>query len=117
MERVFSFIHSNSGNPAISLEKAASQAALSKYYFTRFFKEHTGQTFHTYLSQYRINRAKDYLAESDLPVTEIAYLCGFSSIKTFNRLFKTFAGVAPSTFRSGNKGMAEPPTIPDFIFS
>jgi len=97
--RVMSFIYSNSGNPGISLEHAADAAALSKFYFTRFFKEQTGQTFHTYLSQVRINRAKEYLADSDLPVTEIAYLCGFSSIKTFNRLFKAFTGSAPSSYR------------------
>ena len=117
LERVFSYIHGNSGNPGISLEQAAGAAALSKFYFARFFKEQTGQTFHTYLSQVRINRAKEYLAESDLPITEIAYLCGFSSIKTFNRLFKTFTGVAPSTYRSGKNDLVLPPSIPDSIFS
>jgi len=117
LERVFSFIHGNSGNSGIGLEQAAAVAALSKFYFVRFFKEQTGQTFHTYLSQVRINRAKEYLAESDLPITEIAYLCGFSSIKTFNRLFKTFTGVAPSTYRSGNSAAAPLPEIPDSVFS
>jgi AraC-like DNA-binding protein len=101
LERVFSFIHSNFENPGINLEHAAESAALSRFYFSRFFKEQTGQTFHTYLSQVRINQAKEYLIESDLPVTEIAYLCGFSSLKTFNRLFKAFTGAAPSTFRVG----------------
>ena len=101
LERVFSYIHGNFGNPEITLEDAAGAAALSKFYFTRFFKEQTGQTFHTYLSQVRINQAKEYLTESDLPITEIAYVSGFSSLKTFNRLFKTFTGVAPSTYRSG----------------
>ena len=117
LERVFSFIHGNSGNPETSLEQAAAAAALSKFYFTRFFKEQTGQTFHAYLSLVRINRAKEYLTESDLPVTEVAYLCGFSSIKTFNRIFKTFTGVSPSTYRSGNKDVSIYPEIPDFIFS
>jgi len=117
LERVFSFIHGNSGNSGISLEQAAAVAALSKFYFVRFFKEQTGQTFHSYLSQVRINRAKEYLAESDLPITEIAYLCGFSSIKTFNRIFKTFTGVAPSTYRSGNSDTVPLPEIPDSVFS
>ena len=117
LERVFSYIYGNSGNPGISLEEAAEVAALSKFYFARFFKMQTGQTFHTYLSQVRINRAKEYLTESDLPITEIAYLCGFSSIKTFNRLFKTFIGVAPSTYRSGNSDTMPLVDIPDTIFS
>jgi AraC-like DNA-binding protein len=103
LERVFSFIHGNVDNPGISLDQAAKAAALSKFYFTRFFKEQTGQTFHTYLSQVRINRAEEYLAESDLPVTDIAYLCGFASLKTFNRLFKTYTGTSPSLYRNGKK--------------
>jgi len=117
LERVFSFIHSNSDNPEISLEHAAGAAALSKFYFTRFFKEQTGQTFHTYLSQVRISRAKEFLTESDLPIIEIAYLSGFSSLKTFNRLFKTFTGVSPSTYRSGKNDAVHLSDIPDYIFS
>ncbi|MDR3160166.1 MAG: AraC family transcriptional regulator [Spirochaetaceae bacterium] len=107
LERVFSFVYSNYGNSGISLEQAARAAALSKYYFTRFFREQTGQTFHAYLSQVRIKRAKEYLTESDLPVAEIAYLCGFASLKTFYRLFKVLAGVSPSAYRSGEKNRAD----------
>jgi AraC-like DNA-binding protein len=103
LERVFSFVYTNYGNPGLSLEQAAKAAALSKYYFTRFFKEQTGQTFHSYLSLVRINRAEEYLTESDLPVAEIAYLCGFASLKTFYRLFKVLTGLSPSAYRSGEK--------------
>ena len=117
LERVFSFIHGNSGNPGIDLGNAAEAAALSKFYFARFFKEQTGQTFHTYLSQVRISRVKEYLSESDLPVTEIAYLCGFSSLKTFNRLFKTYTGVSPSTYRSGYRDDILPQFSSDYIYS
>jgi AraC-like DNA-binding protein len=117
LERIFSFIHGNYGNPSIGLEQAASAAALSKYYFTRFFRGQTGQTFHDYLSHVRISRAEKYLADSDLPITEIAFLCGFSSLKTFNRLFKIYTGVTPSTYRSGKKDTANIPEIPDVIFS
>jgi AraC-like DNA-binding protein len=104
LERVFSFVYSNYGKSGVSLEQAAKAAALSKYYFTRFFREQTGQTFHSYLSQVRISRAEEYLTGSDLQVTEIAYLCGFASLKTFNRLFKVLTGVCPSAYRSGEKG-------------
>ena len=114
LDRVLAFIHSNLGNPEINLEHVACTAALSKFYFTRFFKAKTGQTFHTYLSQIRINRAKEYLTDSDLPITEISYLCGFSSIKTFNRIFKTIAGIAPSAYRSNNKDSAHLPVKHDY---
>jgi AraC-like DNA-binding protein len=103
LERVFSYIYNNVDNPGITLEKAAAAAALSKFYFTHFFKDQTGLTFHTYLSRVRVNRAKEFLVGSDLPVTEIAYRCGFASLKTFNRLFKTYTDVSPSTYRYGKK--------------
>jgi AraC-like DNA-binding protein len=116
LERVFSFVYSNYENPGVSLEQAAQAAALSKFYFTRFFREQTGQTFHAYLSQVRINRAEEYLTGSDLPVTEIAYLCGFASLKTFNRLFKALTGVCPSAYRSGkNESVRALPPAPEFM--
>jgi AraC-like DNA-binding protein len=118
LERVFSFVYSNYRNPGVSLEQAAKVAALSKYYFTRFFREQTGQTFHSYLSQVRINRAKEYLVESDLPVIEIAYLCGFASLKTFYLRFKVLTGVSPSAYRSGEKGdMRVLPLVSEFMSS
>jgi AraC-like DNA-binding protein len=118
LERVFSFVYSNYGKPGLSLEEAAGAAALSKYYFTRFFREQTGQTFHAYLSRVRINRAQEYLTESDLPAAEIAYLCGFASLKTFYRLFKALTGVSPSVYRSGIKDKAFSfPPAPEFMSS
>jgi AraC-like DNA-binding protein len=103
LERVFSFIHSNFSNPGITLEQVADVAALSKFYFTRFFRRQIGQTFHSYLSQVRINRAEEYLVNSELSIVDIAFLCGFSSLKTFNRVFKDFTGNTPSNYRSGRK--------------
>ena len=99
LERVFSFIHENFCNPNITLDQAANAAALSKFYFTRFFKQQTGQTFHNYLSRLRVNRAEKYLAETDFLIIDIAYSCGFYSLKTFNRVFKNYTGASPSCYR------------------
>ncbi|GHU64150.1 AraC family transcriptional regulator [Spirochaetia bacterium] len=103
LERVFSYLYKNYDNPKLTLEQAANNAYLSKFYFTRFFREKTGMTFHTYLSKYRINRAEEMLHETDDSITDIAYNCGFASLKTFNRLFKTYTGASPSEYRKGAK--------------
>jgi len=103
LERVFSFIFNNADNPDITLKDAADAAAMSKFYFTRFFKEQTGQTFHDFLSRLRTSASQEYLVESDLPITEIAYRCGFASLKTFNRIFKTYVNVSPSEYRTGQR--------------
>jgi AraC-like DNA-binding protein len=101
MERVFSFIFGNFDNPELSLEQVAESASLSKFYFTRFFKEQSGQSFHECLSRVRIGQARKFLSQTDLPIIDIAYQCGFASLATFNRLFKDQTGVTPSCYRKG----------------
>jgi AraC-like DNA-binding protein len=101
LERIFSFIYENYTAASITLDRAANAAALSKFYFARFFREQTGQTFHAYLSKVRVRRAEEFLSDSDMPITDIAYQCGFTSLKTFNRLFKAYTGTSPSNYRSG----------------
>jgi AraC-like DNA-binding protein len=44
---------------------------------------------------------QELLQETDDPITDIAYNCGFASLKTFNRLFKLYTGVSPSDYRRG----------------
>jgi AraC-like DNA-binding protein len=97
---VLSYVHNNYDDPDVSLDHAADVASLSKFYFTRFFRGQTGQTFHNYLNRIRINRAKEYLIETDKPITDISFLCGFSSTNTFNRLFKLYNGITPSDCRT-----------------
>jgi AraC-like DNA-binding protein len=106
LERVFSFIYDNYSEEAITLEQAADRVALSKFYFSRFFKEQTGLTFHTYLCKIRVVRAMECLLESDQSITDIAYQCGFSSLKTFNRLFKQYTGSPPSRYRRSQKSLS-----------
>ncbi|MFA6504703.1 MAG: AraC family transcriptional regulator [Treponemataceae bacterium] len=102
LERIFSFVHSRFSQP-ITLAEAAASANLSKFYFTRFFKEQTGQNFHTYLARVRVSHAEELLAGSDVSITEIAYTSGFASLKTFNRLFRTYTGTSPTQYRRGSE--------------
>jgi AraC-like DNA-binding protein len=99
LEKVLSYIYEHFDDPDFSLDDAADMATLSKFYFTRFFKGQTGQTFHNYLNRIRINKAKEYLIETDKTITDISLLCGFSSLNTFNRLFKIYNRITPSDFR------------------
>ncbi|WP_319414669.1 AraC family transcriptional regulator [Marispirochaeta aestuarii] len=102
LNKIFSYIHENFGQD-ISLEEAAASVHLSKFYFSRFFRSQTGQTFHAYLNRVRISHAEDLLADTELPVTEVAYQSGFGSIKTFNRQFRTATGTSPSRYRAGER--------------
>lgn len=86
----------------VTLEDVADQIGFSKYHFSRLFKQYTNYTFCDYLTYRRIKVAEDYLASPDYSVTEVAMQAGFSSISTFNRLFKQQKGCTPSEYRSKN---------------
>jgi AraC-like DNA-binding protein len=101
LEHIFSLMLENYDNPEFSLEDAAKGIGLSKYHFSRFLKEQTGQGFHEHLAWIRLRQAEKFLVESDSQITDIAYRCGFQSLTTFNRLFKTYTGTSPSVYRNG----------------
>ena len=86
----------------IILEEMADMVGYSKYHFSRLFLEYTKQTFCDYLNLRRIKAAEGLLLNDSLSVTEIAMQSGFSSIATFNRLFKSFKGCSPSEYRRLN---------------
>lgn len=95
---VLAFVASNFHRD-ISLEDGADAAKLSLFHFSRLFKQMTGQTFTQYVRTYRIKYACHLLLTTDEPVTEIAYQCGYSSLKTFYRQFKTVESISPGKKR------------------
>jgi AraC-like DNA-binding protein/quercetin dioxygenase-like cupin family protein len=94
------FVFKNFADPELDLDRAADKSGYSKFYFERFFKKYTGQSFHNYLNQTRIHYAREYLTETEQSVTDIAFRCGFDSLQTFNRVFKNTVGRTPSVYRA-----------------
>jgi AraC-like DNA-binding protein/mannose-6-phosphate isomerase-like protein (cupin superfamily) len=97
MERVYQFIFKNFDN--LDLNRAARAAALSPSYFAHLFKKQTGRSFYDYLSTIRVSHALEFLLKTDLPVSLIAYKCGFDSLPTFHRVFKAETGCTPAAYR------------------
>jgi transcriptional regulator GlxA family with amidase domain len=83
----------------ISIQVLAGIAGLSMYHFARAFKQSEGMTPHEYLIHCRVRRAKDLLAETDLPLSEIALASGFSDQSHCARRFREHVGVTPSSYR------------------
>lgn len=83
----------------LSLAVLANAAGLSEYHFLRMFKKSTGVTPHQYVINQRIERAKELLKKTDMTITEIAYLLGFSTPAHFTHHFKRKTGVTPSKLR------------------
>jgi YesN/AraC family two-component response regulator len=84
----------------ISLTMLAEEFGLSESYISRFFHEYSGSTFKTYLNRYRINKAKELLAEDELKVREVATEVGFLSSDTFIKIFRKMEGISPGRYGS-----------------
>ena len=95
---VFRYIEENYSNP-ISLPEAAAASGYVPTYFSRVFKSCTGMTFYDYLTLFRVRKAEAALIASSDSIASIAVECGFSSVKTFDRVFKEHAGISPLKFR------------------
>ena len=61
----------------------------------RRFKEQTGYTIHSYLTEKRLLRARQLLQQGQ-PVTEVCYLCGYQDYSTFSRAYRKCFGTSPS---------------------
>ncbi|MEY2761962.1 MAG: hypothetical protein RLZZ96_1862 [Bacteroidota bacterium] len=99
MHRIHQFVEMNFQKP-IDTQQIAEEVNLTLPAFCRYFKKATKLTYTDFVNQYRVQYAKKLLIQ-DKNVTETCFECGFESLSYFNRIFKKFAGVSPSTFRKG----------------
>ena len=96
---IFEYIHNNYMKE-ITLDTIAGIANFSKFHFSRLFKQFTNMSFYDYLNKERIQVAEKLLLNPELSITEVAFRSGFSSISTFNRVFKNSKNCSPTEFRS-----------------
>ncbi len=84
----------------INLKKVASIAHLTPQAFCRYFKKHTRKTYITFLNEIRINAASKKLISGNYDsIATLAYDAGFSSIVSFNRVFKKNTGMSPRQYQ------------------
>jgi len=84
---------------AIGLEEISQQAFLSRFHFHRLFTRIYRSTPHRYLTQKRIEKAKQLLAENKA-INDVCCEVGFESLGSFSTLFKKEIGFAPTFYRN-----------------
>ena len=92
-------INKNYYNKQIGLKNYAKEFCVNESYLSDLFKSEFGQTFTNYLSQVRINMAKQLLSQFDLKIFEISDMVGYENTKYFNRVFKKLVGCTPSEYQ------------------
>lgn len=83
----------------ISLDDAADYANMSSCYFSKMFKKITGNTFISYVTDCKIEIAKQMLLNTDMPVINIAYDLSYSETNYFSKAFKKKVGITPTEYR------------------
>lgn len=83
----------------ISLDDVSRTVDISPYYFSKLFKEETGENFIEYLTNLRIERAKKLLQMRDMSIKTVCLETGYSDPNYFSRIFKKQVGVTPTEYR------------------
>ncbi|MFF0344190.1 AraC family transcriptional regulator [Kribbella sp. NPDC004875] len=91
-----------------TLRELADRAGLAPAYLAELFAGELGQPPHRYLSERRIERARQLLETSDITITGLALSLGFSSSQHFARVFRQFTGTTPTAFRSQSSAQSSP---------
>lgn len=84
----------------LTLSDVADACGVSKYHLSRVFSQQMHLSFPAYLNTLRINEAQRQLRTTQLAITDISYLCGFDSPRSFNRNFIRIAGMTPREYRN-----------------
>ena len=83
----------------IRLPVLAQMAGMSAVAFSRFFKARTGMSLSDYIIDVRLGHASKLLMETNAPVADICFDCGFNNLSNFNRIFKKKKNCSPKEFR------------------
>lgn len=102
VRQAMAYIHEHYAE-SISREDLARHVAVSERYLTRCFQQEAGIAPITYLTRYRIQRARELLARGDMTITQVALDVGFSDSGYFSRVFHDEVGVSPTGFQRGDR--------------
>jgi len=106
LELFASICEENFSQPEFSVAMIAEKFGVSISHMSRLFKKAMNMNFSDYLWQLRLNKAKEYLRDSEMSVEEVALAVGYYSRSAFLRKFKQETGLTPTQYRMESGGRA-----------
>ena len=98
--RVREYIETHYGDD-IALSDVAGLFGYSDVYFCKLFKQNFGKNFITFINEFRMDKAKELLADQRINIKDVSTLAGYRDANYFARIFKRMVGMTPSEYRSG----------------
>lgn len=105
VERACRMVRAEFAQPVV-VPEIARRLGASEGHLSRTFHRATGLRLVEYVARFRAERARALLRETDRPVIEIAFACGFQSLSQFNRVFRAQFGMPPRDARTGARDNA-----------
>lgn len=90
---------------ALTLEQLAEEGHMNKYYLSHAFKREYGVSPINYMISRRIEESKYLLTETDLSMSQISQLLGFSSLSYFSQVFRRTQGTSPKEYRQNTRNL------------
>lgn len=97
--RAVTYIKENFSDQNLSLDTVSNAVFMSRYHFSRKFREETGRRFIDFVIMLRMTEARKLLIETNWTVTTIAAEVGYRDLSNFERSFKKLFGTQPSQYR------------------
>ena len=103
MQRLDLWMEKNYKNPAVDIEQLITFMSMSLADFEGKLRRITNKTPKEYISEYRIDKAKQMLAHTDESIADISFELGFANAAQFNRLFQEATEMTPSQYRDAQR--------------
>ena len=101
IQKVIDYVDSHLSED-ISLEQMADYSGVSSFYLSKLFKEEKGVTFINFISDKRLEKARQLLSDTELSIKEITAEVGYNDQNYFSRIFKNKYGISPKEYRQIN---------------
>ncbi|MDD2971368.1 MAG: response regulator [Lachnospiraceae bacterium] len=99
VQKVITYMEEHLEDPALSIQMLADEVYLTPTYLSSLFKKTTGVTIGQYLTEQRINRARELLDNPRWKLYHIAEMVGYRDANYFAKIFKKRMGILPSEYR------------------
>ena len=96
---IINYIHANYSSQVLSTKDISEHTSLTSSYICVLFKEETGKTINRYITEYRIEKSKEYLRDRTQKIANIAEKVGYQEGDYFAKIFRKVTGLSPSEYR------------------